>query len=204
MITRIVKFTVPTEQIDAFKASFATAATGSLKEPGFEQARLFAARADANTFFAYERLRDQEAHAAMPHTRQLFEFLASSGTQVEQYNLGEADPAPVPLSEPDVVGDDELAVFFIFSLRSGFREKVLAQFATHTKQARMEPGNVVFDLYTIEGNEDTLIVYERWKNEAALMEKHFAHPYAQQTGALLTEAVPGDLVEAMHFSTEIR
>ncbi len=204
MITRIVKFTVPTEQIDAFKASFAEAAAGSLKEPGFEQARLFVTRSDANTFFAYERLRDQEAHAAMPHTRQLFEFLASSGTQVEQFNLGETDPAPEPLSKPAAVDDDELAVFFIFALRAGFREKVLAQFATHTKQARMEAGNVVFDLYTIQGNDDTLIVYERWRNEAALMEKHFAQPYAQQTGALLTEAVPGNLVEAMHFATQIR
>ncbi len=205
MITRIIKFRVPTEHVDAFKASFATAATGSLKEPGFEQARLFAAHSDANTFYAYERLRDQESHAAMAHTRQLFEFLESSGTQVELFNLGETDPAPEPLSKPAAAADDdELAVFFIFSLRAGFREKVLAQFATHTKQARMEPGNVVFDLYTIEGNDDTLIVYERWENEAALMEKHFAQPFAQQTGALLTEAVPGDLAEAMHFATEVR
>jgi len=203
MITRIVKFTVPTEHIDAFKASFAEAARGSLNEPGFEQARLFVTRADANTFYAYERLRDQETHASMPYTRQLFDFLANSGTLVEQYNLGETVPAPVPLSRPETRSDDELAVFFIFTLRPGYKDKVLAQFADHTRQARKEPGNVVFDLYTIEGDDDTLIVYERWKNEAALMEEHFAQPYAQKTGALLTEAVPGDLTDAMHFSTEI-
>lgn len=204
MITRIVKFTVPTEHIDAFKVSFAEAATGSLKEPGFEQARLFVTQADANTFYAYERLRDQETHASMPHVRQLFDFLASSGTQIEQFNLGETDPAPEPLLTPEAENDEELAVFFIFSLRPGFKGRVLAQFADHTRQARKEPGNVVFDLYTVEGNDDTLIVYERWKNEAALMKEHFAQPYAQITGALLAEAVPGELTDAMQFSTEIR
>ncbi len=204
MINRVIKFTVPPEQVHAFKASFAIASAGALQEPGFEQARLFVTRANPNTFFAYERLQDQEAHAAMPHTRQLFDFLASSGTQVEQFNLGETVPAPVPLSANTDAVDNELAVFFIFKPRPGFRDQVLKQFTSHIQQARQESGNVVFDLYTIDDSNDTLMVYERWENEAALMETHFSQPYAQVTGALLNDAVPGNLEDGMHFSSEIR
>ncbi|ASJ73224.1 putative quinol monooxygenase [Granulosicoccus antarcticus] len=203
MINRVIKFTVPSEQVSGFKASFAIASAGALQEPGFEQARLFVTRADSNTFFAYERLLDQDTHAAMPHTQQLFEFLASSGTQVEQFNLGETAPASTLPANTDG-GSDEFAVFFIFKLRAGFRDQVLEQFAEHIKQARQEPGNVVFDLYTIDGSDDTLMVYERWENEAALMEIHFSQPYAQKTGALLNDAVAGSLEDAMHFATEIR
>ncbi|MEI8641776.1 antibiotic biosynthesis monooxygenase [Pseudoalteromonas sp. Hal099] len=80
----------------------------------------------------------------------------------------------------------------------------MERFATHVTQTRsQEPGNLVFDLYSIENNDDTLVVYEHWRSESALWDIHFKQPYAVKTSELLAQAVVGDMQQYMSFVKEI-
>lgn len=207
MITRIVKFKVRPEQTEAFKSAFADAKVGAEQEPEFEEARLFVDNNDPKVFFAYERLKDQAAaehHAAQPHTEKLFAYLGSSGTQVEQFDLGDTNPPPDHSSKQPNPEDEVFVVFFIFKIRSHFRDRLLKQFETHIKRTREdEVGCIIFDLYTVDGDQNTLAVYEHWRKESDVWDIHFNQPYAVETGNLMKEAVIGNLEQYMHFVTEV-
>ncbi|MGL1864179.1 MAG: antibiotic biosynthesis monooxygenase [Pseudodesulfovibrio sp.] len=60
----------------------------------------------------------------------------------------------------------------------------------------MPSWNHLFELYEIDGEENHFVVYEYWKDMAAL-ENHFNQPYSHEMGALLTKAVPGPLFTSL-------
>jgi len=62
---------------------------------------------------------------------------------------------------------------------------------------------LLFDLFTINGNDDTLAVYEHWRKESDVWDIHFNQPYSKVTGALMEKAVVGDMNQYMNFVTQI-
>ena len=206
MLNQIVKFNVKPEFIDRFNEALIEDQKGADKEVGFHEMRLFADNKDPGIIFAYERLEDQAAldhHSAQDYTQKVMALAKTALIQPpEFFSLGETALAPDHSKQPNTE-DDVCVIFFIFKFKEGYRDRLLAQFEEHIGHTRQEAGNILFDLYTVDGADDTLVVYEHWRKESDVWDIHFKQPYAEVTGALLAEAVEGDLTQFMNFVSEI-
>lgn len=209
MITKIVKFDVKPDSSEAFKAALIENKTGTLAEIGSIEMRLFVDNKNPHLFFAYERFANVaafDAHMEQSYTKSLITlFDTALASPPEFMNLGETSPSPVPVSDqkqprPE---DDVFAIFFIFKFKNGYRDKLIARFEEHITNTRKEEGCLQFDLYTIDGQDDTLAVYEHWRKESDVWDIHFKQPYSEITGALMHESVAGDLEQYMNFVKEI-
>ena len=210
MVTKIVKFDIKPEYIEQFKALLEDDKQGSKNEEGLLEMRLYQDKNASNVFFAYERFENQSAivhHEAQIYTQNLFSALPLiCNTAPEVFPLNETTPAPLYEKNPKSANaEDELfIIFFIFKIKLQYREQLLTQFEHHITQTRsQEEGNIFFDLYTIEGQNDTLAVYEHWRKESDVWDIHFNQPYAIETGKLMHQAVIGDLEQYMSFVTEL-
>lgn len=205
MITRIVKFDVPLDQTEEFRGAFLEAKVETEKEDGFHEAKLFVVNNNPTKFFAYERLENEEVdrrHNEQAYTKALFDFIEKSGIKHIVTNISDTKPVPdhSKLANPE---DEVFVIFFIFKFKPEYRERLLEQFEKHIVHTKKEPGNILFDLYTIDGVEDELVVYEHWRKESDVWDIHFHQPYAEVTGALMKEAIIGDMEQYMNFVTEV-
>ena len=208
MITQIVKFDIKPEQIETFKAALVVDKQGAENEKGCLELRLFQDKNQAGVFFAYERFQDQAAldyHAEQSYVKNVLGMLESASKAAPTVMVLN-NTAPTPLHESNTKkvheADDVFSVFFIFDIKPAYRQQLLTRFESHVENTRQEQGNLVFDLYTIDGKDDTLVIYEHWRKESDLWDIHFNQPYAIETGALLNEAVVGDLKQYMSFVEE--
>lgn len=209
MINQIVKFIVKPEHSEAFKAALTEDKKVAGQEPGLVEMRFFVDNDKHNVFFGYERWEDQDSIdkcREQPCTKKIGKLIDTVlESPIEVLNLGETMPAPVPVHEQKKSNpeDDVFVIFFIFKIKDGYRERLIQRFEKHIIQTRKEEGCILFDLYTIEGADDTLAVYEHWRNESAVWDIHFKQPYSEITGALMKEAVVGDMEQYMSFVTEL-
>lgn len=60
----------------------------------------------------------------------------------------------------------------------------------------------MFDLYIIDGQDDTLVIYEHWRTKSDLWDIHFQQPYAIETGKLLEQAMVGDMQQYLNIVSE--
>jgi quinol monooxygenase YgiN len=168
--------------------------------------RIYVDNTDPTLFFAYERWMNQaslDSHILEPHA-QKFIALADKALQTpaEIFNLGETSSFPSELKDP-APEDEKFNIFFIFKIKPEFRTQLLCQFEEHITHTRTEQGCLLFDLFTIDGADDTLAVYEHWRKESDVWDIHFNQPYAKATGALMEKAVVGDMRQYMNFVTQI-
>ena len=209
MIKQIVKFDVKPEFIHEFKAALIEDKKGAQLEAGFIEMSLFQDKQQPSVFFGYERWQDRaalDAHMQEPHTEKVIALVETAlQTPVEVMDLSDCNPAPLhDLNPKNANPEDELfIIFFIFKIKEGYRDKLLNQFETHVASTRREEeGNILFDLYTVDGKEDTLAVYEHWRKESDVWDIHFNQSYAIETGKLMHQAVVGDLEQYMNFVVE--
>jgi quinol monooxygenase YgiN len=78
--------------------------------------------------------------------------------------------------------------------KPGSAEKVLEKMVPGIRLSRMEPGNNEFQMFKVKGSEDKYVVFERWKNQAAL-EWHWEQPYTKETLKLFGEHLKTPLSE---------
>jgi quinol monooxygenase YgiN len=209
MITQIVKFDIQLDKVETFKSALIADKLGAKNENGCLELRFFQDKKQPNIIFAYERFKDVAAlkhHISQPYTVAVLNLLEVSA-QSEPLILELNDTTPSPLHENNSKQpnqeDDVFIIFFIFKIKVGYREKIINQFETHVQSTRAEEeGNIIFDLYTVEGQEDTFVVYEHWRKESDVWDVHFNQPYAIETGKLMHEAVVGDLEQYMNFVDE--
>lgn len=206
MKTRIIKFDIKPDETEAFKAAFKAAKIETDKEPGAVDIRLFEDNSNSTKFFAYESFKDETAmewHGEQQYVATLFEYLGRSEAVGIPMFVSETSPAPVPPKSADPQ-DNVFIIFFIFKFKPEFKDQLLEQFEKHINQTRTEAGNLLFDLYTIDGVDDEMIVYEHWRKESDVWDVHFKQPYAVETGNLMGEAVIGELEQYMSFVTEVK
>ena len=208
MITQIVKFDIKPEKIETFKAALVVDKQGAENEQGCLELRLFQDKNQAGVFFAYERFQNQAAldhHAEQSYVKNVLGMLESASKTAPTVMVLN-DTAPAALHENNTKRvhevDDVFSVFFIFDIKPAYRQQLLTRFESHIENTRQEQGNLVFDLYTIDGQDDKFVVYEHWRKESDLWDIHFNQPYAVETGALLNEAIVGDLKQYMSFVEE--
>ncbi|WP_075590172.1 antibiotic biosynthesis monooxygenase [Labilibacter marinus] len=207
MLTQLVKFNIKPEFREEFEKASINSLTQSLKEPGNIEMKLFADDNDPSVMYVYSRWKNKEAHTAhgeysySHNLKKLAQKSLQSPPQIMLLN--ETKPAvnhPIKQVNPE---DKEETLFFIFKVKDGYREQVLKQFEKHITNTHNEVGNILFDLYTLEGDENTFVVYENWRSKSALWDVHMKQAYSQETGALLKQAVEGDLSKYMSFVTEV-
>ncbi|GGI71463.1 putative quinol monooxygenase [Shewanella gelidii] len=206
MLTRIVKFKVKADQVDVFQSVMLAHRELAIKEAGCQEYRLFVDNEQPSIFFIYQRWLDKPAealHAQQDYTLSVSETVkASVEEKPEVFDLQDTFPQPVAM-KPALRSDQPFVIFFIFKIEQAHRAALLEQFEQHIVQTREEAGCRLFDLYTVDGDESTLAVYEHWRNESAVWDIHFSQPYSKVTGALMESAVIGDMKQYMNFVTEL-
>lgn len=204
--TQVIKFNVKPDFVEKFKHALSISVKGTIEEEGNLAIRIYQDSKNLSVFFAYERWINKEAmaiHQRQPYIKTLIELAASAlATPPNVYDLEDTSPAPIEPLEADL-NDPKFDIFFIFKIKPGSRDKLLAQFKHHISNTRTEPGCLLFDLYTVKDDEETLVVYEHWRKESDVWDIHFKQPYAMETGKLMEEYVVGDMQKYMNFVTKI-
>lgn len=210
MITQLVKFDIKLDKVDTFKAILIKNQRDAKNEKGCLELRLFQDKNKPNIIFAYERFEDNAAlkfHASQAYVTPVINSLEASAQSTPLImKLNDTTPFPLHENNPKKENkeDDIFIIFFIFKIKSGYRKKIISQFETHVTRTRAEEdGNIIFDMYTVEGQDDTFAVYEHWRKESDVWDIHFNQPYAVETGKLMHEAVVGELEQYMNFVIEI-
>ncbi len=207
MYNLLATFTVKQESIPAFKAACLQSLTASRKEAGNVEMMLYADDNKDNVFYVYSRWNNEAAyefHKTLPHSVNIAKVAKASLLKApELMSLGTTMPIPPHNLKQVNAEDQEETLFFIFKIKEGYRKRVIERFETHIKHSRTEEGNLLFDFYTIDGNENTFVVYENWRSKSALFDIHLKTPYSEVTGALLGEAMIGEMNQYMNFITEI-
>ncbi len=205
-MNQLVIFNLKSEKANEFKQAAIKSLHLSLKEDGNLDMKLFIDANNENTLYVYSRWKNKEVydwHGAQSYTKELQKLAVVSLAGAPKI-LKLRETSPYPKYDTQHKNEFKETLFFIFKFKKEYKEKLLKQFENHISNARKEDGNLLFDLYTIEGVDDEFVVYENWKNKSALFDIHFKQPYALETGKLLQEAIEGNIEEYMHFIKEIK
>lgn len=88
--------------------------------------------------------------------------------------------AEIPL-KPSPNGEVTLVVNF--EVKPGAEAEFEKVFRRSVTCARLEPGNITFNVHKIIGSEHNYVLYEIWRNEAAV-KSHFEQPYTKALFAM--------------------
>ena len=99
---------------------------------------------------------------------------------------------------------DEVIVTLTLQFKPGSAEKVLKRMVPSIRLTRAEPGNNEFQLFEAKNSKDKFVIFERWKNQAAL-EWHWEQTYTKEILALFEEHLAGPLAEneAVTYLTDV-
>ncbi|MDV7186392.1 antibiotic biosynthesis monooxygenase [Lutibacter sp. TH_r2] len=204
-ITQMVKFTVKPELVKEFRKAQVNSLNNSLKEEGNLEMKLYANNNISNVFYVYSKWTNEEAyelHKTLPHSKALaplFKQALQSAPEIirlKDENLGHIN------SKPLISTGEEQAVFIPFTVKRDYRERVIKQLEKHTTNSRKETGNIFFDFYTVEGQENSFYIYENWKNPSVIFDVHNNQSYTKETLELLNEAIEGGLNNKMELARE--
>lgn len=70
----------------------------------------------------------------------------------------------------------EVALVVNFEVKPGAELEFERVFRRSVTCSRLEPGNIAFNVHKILGSDRSYVLYEVWRNEAAV-NSHFARPY---------------------------
>lgn len=99
---------------------------------------------------------------------------------------------------------DEVIVTLTLQFKPGSAETVLERMVPSVRLTRDEPGNNEFQFFEVKGSQDRFVVFERWKDQAAL-ERHWEQPYTKEVLALFEAHLAKPLAEggAVTYLTDL-
>lgn len=207
LITILSTFEIKPEGIDTFTAAMIDNQDQVRSEPGNLEMRMFQSASNPGAFFVFGRTDGQasmEAHSAEVDDRGIESQVAGTlQAPPVTMNLKETDPASDPLTRTVTVRDGALTVIGIFTLKPGYRDQVLEKYATQVPLCRADEANILFEVYALQDDDNQLVVIERWTDQPAALDFSTTRPHSIETGALLQEAVDGDLADQLHVVSEI-
>lgn len=89
----------------------------------------------------------------------------------------------------------EVIVMLTLQFNPGAAEHVLERMGPSVRLTRAEPGNAEFRVFRTTGSEDRVVIFERWKDQAAL-DRHWEQPYTKETLELFAAHLARPLSEA--------
>ena len=91
------------------------------------------------------------------------------------------------MTKPDTTAaDPEVIVMLRLKFKPGALDHVLAEIVPIALQTREETGNVEFQVFRAKDDNDRLVLFERWTNQAAL-DAHWQLDYTKRVLALFEE-----------------
>jgi quinol monooxygenase YgiN len=91
------------------------------------------------------------------------------------------------MTKPDTTAaDPEVIVMLRLKFKPGALDHVLAELVPIALQTREETGNVEFQVFRAKDDNDRLVLFERWTNQAAL-DAHWQLDYTKRVLALFEE-----------------
>jgi quinol monooxygenase YgiN len=106
---------------------------------------------------------------------------------------GDIEPMSDASNAISDASSDEVLVTLVLQFRDGTLEGVLEKLMPAVKLTRTEPGNLAFDVFKVQGAQDRLFIFERWKNQTVL-DAHFKEPYTVEALALFEKNLVRPLV----------
>jgi quinol monooxygenase YgiN len=95
---------------------------------------------------------------------------------------------------PDTTESSEVVVMLTLQFKAGSSQEVMRRMIPSIRLTRAEPGNNEFQFFKVKGGEDKFVVFERWKDQAAL-ESHWQQPYTKDALELFSEYLARPLSE---------
>jgi quinol monooxygenase YgiN len=92
------------------------------------------------------------------------------------------------------VASGEVIVMLNLHFKPGSAAKVLDKMVPGIRLTRKEAGNNEFRLFRVQGQEDKYVVFERWKDQAAL-DWHWQQPYTKEALELFDQHLARPLSE---------
>lgn len=89
---------------------------------------------------------------------------------------------------------EEVIVTLRLRFKPGTVDHVLSRVIPIARITREEDGNISFDVFRARDHDDQLIIFERWRNQAALG-SHWNEPYTKEVLALFEEHLLNPLSE---------
>lgn len=98
------------------------------------------------------------------------------------------------MSDNTVAGDEEVIVTLKLRFRPGTIAEALDRIVPIAAMTREEPGNIEFNVFRARDDDDQLVIFERWVNQAAL-ERHWQEDYTKEVLAIFERDLAAPLSE---------
>lgn len=206
-ITVLSKFNVKSEYIEMYKKAMLENQELVKEEEGNLEMRLFVDKNNPNTFFVYGVTKDQEAlniHTKLVEERGIVEKMKKALAEKPiTWFLEDTTPLPNHNTKTLNPEDSEEIIFFVFDTKTDVKYQLIPQFEKHVTLTREEEGNILFDFYTIKGEDSKFVVYERWRNKDAVWNIHMKQPHSIETGQLMEQVLKGEMKDYLHVVKEV-
>jgi quinol monooxygenase YgiN len=85
---------------------------------------------------------------------------------------------------------EETAMVVDFEVKPGAEAEFEKYFLLSARCARLEPGNVAFNIHRVVGQQQRYVLYEVWRSPEAL-NAHFERPYTKALFAMFDQSLAG-------------
>lgn len=94
------------------------------------------------------------------------------------------------------INNEEITIVVPIKVKPEYRDQVRSRLSDLARKTNQETGNICYVLHEVTGKPNEFIIYEQWKNQAALdfhMEQSYLKDFLKDSENLLSEAVQGIL-----------
>lgn len=179
---------------------------GSRQETGNGSFNVFQPEDGSPDLYLVENWKSQPAldiHNGTQHlnaVKTAFQTAGRSGEPMAIDRLTEISPkAP---DKPDVSPETTRNVIVVIHAKPETRQKIKKVLLGVVKPSRGAPGNLVFDVYQEQANQNAFVLVERWVNVAA-HEAHLAQPYNRPMKDLFATALSQPLETDRHLLKDV-
>ncbi|MGO4291588.1 putative quinol monooxygenase [Chitinophaga sp. RAB17] len=205
-VTMLVTFNVNADQREAFKNALIADRKGAANEKGNISMELYEHKDKPNTFYLFERWVNKkylDEHFTKKYTKDVLELNKTAlTTPMEILYLNDISPLPKNELKNPLSTDAPVDLVVIFKVKDGMQNTFIKQFEKSIVNSRPESGNVEFFFHTLPGDNTKFVLYERWRNQAAL-DFHFAQPYTKELFEMFKATLEKPVEEYLNFITEI-
>lgn len=120
----------------------------------------------------------------------LFFIVASGQTAVAQTDIKSTHP------------NGEVSVVFDFDVKPGFEAEFETFFKRSIKCARLDPGNVAFNIHKVVGTERQYLAHIIWKSPEAF-HSHLQQPYTKQLLAMFGRTLTKPVSEGRRYISNL-
>ncbi len=205
-VTMLVTFNVKSEYSEQYKEALLEDLKNARKEAGNISMELYRHKDKENVFYFFERWVNQVAldeHFEKPYTKNILELNKVALVSPMEIDYLE-DIAPLPKAELKTPSsaDTPVDLIVVFEVKDGLQEKFVRQFEKSVTKSRTEAGNILFHFHKVRGSNNKFVLYERWRNQAAL-DLHFEKPYTKELFEVFKTTLVKPVEDSLNFLVEI-